>query len=125
MKFSAILGSLAIYGVQVHAIPTDLDPQAIQPIEASSPRPNTLEVRDSYCCAGFGSRKDPANYITQYIPRISGTYFWDVSNNGNECMVIVRRNPLDCSGWTFKAYGCGDSASSVDISVRPGGDCRR
>ncbi|KAG6148449.1 hypothetical protein E4U28_004315 [Claviceps purpurea] len=48
MKFSAILGSLAIYGLQVHAIPTDLDPQAIQPIEASSPIPNTLEARDTY-----------------------------------------------------------------------------
>ncbi|KAG6246853.1 hypothetical protein E4U23_004282 [Claviceps purpurea] len=47
MKFSAILGSLAIYGLQVHAIPTDLDPQAIQPIEASSPSPNTLEARGS------------------------------------------------------------------------------
>ncbi|KAG5964233.1 hypothetical protein E4U57_005481 [Claviceps arundinis] len=118
MKFSAILGGLAISGLQVHAIPTDLDPQAIHPIEARSPISNTLEVRDSYCCAGFGSMKDPANYITQYIPRISGTYFWNIPN---ECMVIVRRNPLDCSGWTFDAYDC----SSVDISVRPAGDCRR
>ncbi|KAG5943493.1 hypothetical protein E4U59_000316 [Claviceps monticola] len=124
MRFSAILGSLAIYGLQVHAIPTDLDSQAIQPIEASSPIANTLEVRDTYCCAGFGSRNDP-NYITQYILRESGTYFWPVPSNGNECLVVVRRNPLDCSGWTFKAYDCGDSASAVDISVRPAGDCRR
>ncbi|KAG6112392.1 hypothetical protein E4U31_003008 [Claviceps sp. LM219 group G6] len=124
MKFSAIFGSLAIYGLQVHAIPTDLDPQAIQPVEASSPIPNTLEVRDAYCCAGFGTRRDE-NYVTTYIPRISGTYFWNVPYNDSECMVVVLRNPLDCSGWTFTAYGCGDSASSVDISVRPAGDCRR
>ncbi|KAG5915252.1 hypothetical protein E4U61_004789, partial [Claviceps capensis] len=50
MKFSAILGSLAIYGLQVHAIPTDLDPQAIQSIESGSPVSNTLEARDGYCC---------------------------------------------------------------------------
>ncbi|KAG5962109.1 hypothetical protein E4U57_007280 [Claviceps arundinis] len=53
MKFSAILGSLAIYGLQVHAIPTDLGPQAFQSIEASSPNSNTLEARDTYCCVGF------------------------------------------------------------------------
>ncbi|KAG6209101.1 hypothetical protein E4U50_003084 [Claviceps purpurea] len=53
MKFSAILGSLAIYGFQVHAIPTDLDSQAIQPIEASSPNLNGLEARDTFCCVGF------------------------------------------------------------------------
>ncbi|KAG6155745.1 hypothetical protein E4U37_000932, partial [Claviceps purpurea] len=52
MKFSAILGSLAIYGFQVHAIPTDLDSQAIQPIEASSPNLNGLEARDTFCCVG-------------------------------------------------------------------------
>ncbi|KAG5951042.1 hypothetical protein E4U58_001331, partial [Claviceps cyperi] len=52
MKFSAILGSLAIYGLQVHAIPTDLDLQVIQPIEARSPIPNTLEARSGYCCVG-------------------------------------------------------------------------
>ncbi|KAG6124264.1 hypothetical protein E4U38_000299 [Claviceps purpurea] len=49
----AILGSLAIYGFQVHAIPTDLDSQAIQPIEASSPNLNGLEARDTFCCVGF------------------------------------------------------------------------
>ncbi|KAG6229119.1 hypothetical protein E4U25_007496, partial [Claviceps purpurea] len=66
MKFSAILGSLAIYGIQVHAIPTDSDSQAIQPIEAGSPIPNTLEARDTYCCAVF---KNPKTKISKFIPR--------------------------------------------------------
>ncbi|KAG6062228.1 hypothetical protein E4U32_002581, partial [Claviceps aff. humidiphila group G2b] len=71
MKFSAILGSLAIYGLQVHAVPTGLDPQAIQPIEASSPISNTLEARDGYCCAVL---KNKANTISHFIPRGTSVY---------------------------------------------------
>ncbi|KAG6161105.1 hypothetical protein E4U35_007914, partial [Claviceps purpurea] len=78
MKFSAILGSLVIYGLQVHAIPTDFDPQAIQPIEASSPIPNTLEARDTYCCVRL---QDPSHNIASFIPRGSGTYYWSIPSD--------------------------------------------
>ncbi|KAG6047520.1 hypothetical protein E4U17_007486 [Claviceps sp. LM77 group G4] len=122
MKFSAILGSVAIYGLQVHAIPTDLDPQAIQPIEASSPISNTLESRDTYCCVRL---QDPAHDVTKFIPRGAGTYTWLVSNNVQDCAVIVQRNPNDCTGWTFQTLGCPDYAPPVDISVRPAEQCRR
>ncbi|KAG6093071.1 hypothetical protein E4U30_004682 [Claviceps sp. LM220 group G6] len=120
MKFSAIFGSLAIYGLQVHAIPTDLDPQAIQPIEASSPIPNTLEARDTYCCVGL---QDPSYNIASFIPRGSGTYYWAVSNDYDGCVVMVQRNPTDCRGWTFRVFGCPDFDPSVNVAIRPAGDC--
>ncbi|KAG5932712.1 hypothetical protein E4U59_007315 [Claviceps monticola] len=122
MKFSAILDSLAIYGLQVHAIPTDLDPQAIEPIEASSPIPNTLEARDAYCCVGL---KSSATDITKFIPRGAGTYQWSPSNDVNDCLVYVKRNPDNCNGWTFKTITCGDLGSQINIAIRPAGDCRR
>ncbi|KAG6021900.1 hypothetical protein E4U19_005373 [Claviceps sp. Clav32 group G5] len=121
MKFSAILGSLAIYGLQVHAIPTDLDPQAIQPIEASSPIPNTLEARDTYCCVGL---KSSERDITKFIPRGPGTYQWYALNDYNDCLVYVKRNPNSCAGWTFKAVTCDDLGSHLNIAIRPAGNCR-
>ncbi|KAG6060040.1 hypothetical protein E4U32_003665 [Claviceps aff. humidiphila group G2b] len=99
MKFSAILGSLAIYGLQVHAVPTDFDPQAIQPIEASSPISKTLEARDGYCCAVL---QDPSHNVATFIPRGSGTYNWVISGGSSGCVVTVQRNPNDCTGWSFK-----------------------
>ncbi|KAG6317409.1 hypothetical protein E4U22_006282 [Claviceps purpurea] len=124
MKFSAILGSLAIYGLQVHAIPTDLDPQAIRPIEASSPIPNTLEARDTYCCVRF---QDMSHDIASFIPRGSGTYYWPIFNvrDYDGCAVKVQRNPTDCTGWTFTTIGCPDLSPSVNIAVRPATVCRR
>ncbi|KAG5932759.1 hypothetical protein E4U60_005005 [Claviceps pazoutovae] len=122
MKFSAILGSLAIYGLQVHAIPTDLDPQAIEPIEASSPIPNTLEARDTYCCVGL---KSSTTQITKFIPRGVGTYQWFPSNDVNDCLVYVKRNPNNCNGWTFKTITCDDLGPQINIAIRPAGDCRR
>ncbi|KAG5914676.1 hypothetical protein E4U61_005455 [Claviceps capensis] len=123
MKFSAILGSLVIYGLQVHAIPTDLDPQAIEPIEASSPIPNTLEARDTYCCVVLRDSIFLANDVNSFIPRGAGTYTWFVSND-KDCVVLVQRNPNDCTGWTFRAIGCPDFASP-GVEVRPAGDCSR
>ncbi|KAG6161439.1 hypothetical protein E4U35_006402 [Claviceps purpurea] len=123
MKFSDILGSLVIYGLQVHAFPTDLDPQAIQPIEASSPIPNTLEARDTYCCVALLDRLEPGHDATSFIPRGTGVYTWFVSND-KDCAVLVRRNPKDCTGWTFKAIGCPDYALP-DVEVRPASDCSR
>ncbi|KAG6160314.1 hypothetical protein E4U37_000876 [Claviceps purpurea] len=120
MKFSAILGSLAIYGLQVHAIPTDLDPQAIQPIEASSPIPNTLEARDTYCCVRL---QDPSHNIASFIPRGSGTYYWSIPSDFGSCMVHVQRNPTDCRGWTFRIFGCPDISPSAGFAVRPAGEC--
>ncbi|KAG6150963.1 hypothetical protein E4U11_008065 [Claviceps purpurea] len=123
MQFRAILGSLAIYGLQVHAIPTDLDSQAIQPIEfeASSPNSNTLEARGTYCCVGL---KSSATDITKFIPRGVGTYQWYPSNDVNDCLVYVKRNPNSCNGWTFKTITCGDLGSQINIAIRPAGDCR-
>ncbi|KAG6109721.1 hypothetical protein E4U14_003120 [Claviceps sp. LM454 group G7] len=69
MKFGAIFGSLAIYGIQVHAMPTESDFQAIQPIEASSPNPNTLEARDHSCCVVL---KNPANKLSKTIAAGTG-----------------------------------------------------
>ncbi|KAG6152126.1 hypothetical protein E4U11_007604, partial [Claviceps purpurea] len=66
MKFSAILGSLAIYGLQVHAIPTDP-----QPMELGSPVSNTLEARDGYCCVVLKNRQ---NTIANFIPRGTELY---------------------------------------------------
>ncbi|KAG5962110.1 hypothetical protein E4U57_007281 [Claviceps arundinis] len=120
MKFSAIFGSLAIYGLQVHAIPTDLDPQAIQPIEASSPVPNALEARDTYCCVGL---QGPGLNMANFIPRGSGTYYWPVSSDYDGCMVIVQRNPTDCRGWTFRIIGCPNFSLDAEVEVRPAGDC--
>ncbi|KAG5933644.1 hypothetical protein E4U59_006717 [Claviceps monticola] len=123
MKFSAILGSLVIYGLQVHAFPTDLDPQAIQPIESSSPIPNTLEARDGYCCVTLLDSIFPAHDATRFIPRGAGAYTWFVSND-KSCAVLVQRNPNDCTGWKFRAIGCPDFGSP-DVGVRPAGDCSR
>ncbi|KAG5935951.1 hypothetical protein E4U59_005260 [Claviceps monticola] len=123
MKFSAILGSLAIYGLQVHAIPTELDPQAVQPIVTSSPAPapHTLKARDTYCCVGL---KSSATDITKFIPQGAGTYQWFPSNDVNDCLVYVKRNPDNCNGWTFKTITCGDLGSQINIAIRPAGDCR-
>ncbi|KAG6047118.1 hypothetical protein E4U17_007629 [Claviceps sp. LM77 group G4] len=120
MKFSAILGSVAIYGLQVHAIPTELDPEAIQPIEESASIPNTLEARDTYCCVGL---RDPGHNIANFIPRGFGTYYWPVSSDYNGCVVKIQRNPMDCRGWTFRTIGCPDYSPDVDVAVRPAGDC--
>ncbi|KAG6047117.1 hypothetical protein E4U17_007628 [Claviceps sp. LM77 group G4] len=122
MKFSAILGSLAIYGLQVHAVPTDLDPQAIQPIEANSPVSNTLEARDTYCCAVL---QDQTHRMAKFIPRGTGSYYWSLSDDLQGCTVLVGRNPNGCTGWTFLPFACPDFSRRVDITVRPAGECRR
>ncbi|KAG6092624.1 hypothetical protein E4U30_005204 [Claviceps sp. LM220 group G6] len=121
MKFSAILGSVAVCGLQVHAIPTGLDPQAIQPIEESSPIPNTLEARDTYCCVRL---QDPGHNIANFIPRGSGTYYWPVSSDYDGCVVMVHRNPTDCRGWTFRTIGCPNFSPDINVAVRPASDCR-
>ncbi|KAG6311230.1 hypothetical protein E4U44_004529 [Claviceps purpurea] len=86
MKFSAILGSLAIYGIQVHAIPTDSDFQAIQPIEASK-LPNSKYSR--------------RNNISKSFPMGPGAVRWYVLGNTDGCVVLVDRNAGSCSGWTL------------------------
>ncbi|KAG6028213.1 hypothetical protein E4U19_001617 [Claviceps sp. Clav32 group G5] len=120
MKVSAILGSLAIYGIQVHAIPTDLDSQAIQPIEASSPNLNGLETRDTYCCVGLSDMTDDFGH---FVPRGPGRYVWNM-NKRPGCMVIVMRNPNDCSGWTFAPRGCSKDDMPIDVRVRSADYCQ-
>ncbi|KAG6088451.1 hypothetical protein E4U31_003311 [Claviceps sp. LM219 group G6] len=120
MKFSAILGSLAIYGLQVHAIPTDLDPQAFQSIEASSPNSNTLEARDTYCCVGF---KSSTTDVTAFITRGVGVYLWYPANG--ECRVWINIQPNSCNGWKYKTDTCGGLGSQINVSIRPAGDCHK
>ncbi|KAG6047521.1 hypothetical protein E4U17_007487 [Claviceps sp. LM77 group G4] len=120
MKFSAILGSLAIYGLQVHAIPTDLDPQAIQPVEAISPVSNTLEARDGFCCVVLKNRQ---NTIGHFIPRGNSIYPWFVLGDTKGCVVFVARNSNDCSGWTFVQNLCDGFTAPVTIGVAPAGAC--
>ncbi|KAG6088450.1 hypothetical protein E4U31_006133 [Claviceps sp. LM219 group G6] len=120
MKLSAILGSLAIYGLQVHAVPTDFDPQAIQPIEASSPISKTLEARDGYCCAVL---QDPSHNVATFIPRGSGTYNWVISGGSSRCVITVQRNPNDCSGWAFKLLGCPKVGPAASIGIRSANVC--
>ncbi|KAG6268447.1 hypothetical protein E4U47_004631 [Claviceps purpurea] len=125
MKFSAILGSLAIYGIQVHAIPTDLDFQAIQPFEASSPNSNTLEARDTYCCVGLRSS---VREITRFIPRGPDIFQWYILTSMGQrtedaCLVYIRRNPNDCNGWKFHTVRCDGLGSYVDVTMRPADDC--
>ncbi|KAG5946199.1 hypothetical protein E4U60_004480 [Claviceps pazoutovae] len=126
MKFNAFLGSLAIYGIQVHAIPTDLDSQAIQPIEANSPISNTLEARDTYCCVGLRSS---VREITKFIPRGPVIFQWYIStamnqNTEDSCLVYVKRNPNNCDGWKFKTVRCDGLGSYIDVTIRPADDCR-
>ncbi|KAG6064963.1 hypothetical protein E4U32_007905 [Claviceps aff. humidiphila group G2b] len=121
MKFSAILGSLAIYGLQVHAIPTDLDSQAIQPIEASSPNLNRLEARDTYCCVGLS---DLAYDFGHFVPRGTGTYLWNLSDKRPGCMVYVTRNPDNCAGWRFMARSCFKDSMPINIGVRSADYCQ-
>ncbi|KAG6131214.1 hypothetical protein E4U38_004066 [Claviceps purpurea] len=127
MKFSAILGSLAIYGIQVHAIPTDLDFQAIQPIEASSPNSNTLEARDTYCCVGLRSS---VREINRFIPRGPGIFEWSILTTMSQrpedaCTVYISGNPNDCNGWTFRTVRCDDLGSNVDVTMRPANECSK
>ncbi|KAG6053481.1 hypothetical protein E4U16_007940 [Claviceps sp. LM84 group G4] len=98
MKFSAILGSLAIYGLQVHAIPTDLDPQAIQPVEAISPVSNTLEARDGFCCVVLTPSATSFPEETVYIPGLSWAIRKDAwcSSRGTQMTVL--------DGHLFKIY---------------------
>ncbi|CCE30355.1 uncharacterized protein CPUR_04203 [Claviceps purpurea 20.1] len=120
MKFSAILGSLAIYGLQVHAIPTDLDSQAIQPIEASSPNVNGLEARDTYCCVGLSDMTDDFGH---FVPRGPGRYLWNLDKRPG-CMVFVSRNPNNCNGWTFATHGCSKDDLPIDVKVRDADYCQ-
>ncbi|KAG6073639.1 hypothetical protein E4U15_006347 [Claviceps sp. LM218 group G6] len=120
MKFSAILGSLAIYGIQVHAIPTDSDFQAIQPIEASSPIPNTLEARDNSCCVVL---KNPANKLSKTIAAGTGVIRWYVLGNTDGCVVLVDRNGNSCSGWTLLPVNCDNFAKPLTIGIGSASDC--
>ncbi|KAG6294452.1 hypothetical protein E4U09_002603 [Claviceps aff. purpurea] len=121
MKFSAILGSLAIYGLQVHAIPTDPEPQAIQPMELDSPVSNTLEARDGYCCVVLKNRQ---NTIANFIPRGTELYPWYVFGDTKGCVVFIARHSNDCSGWSFSRSLCDGLAAPVTIGVGASSECR-
>ncbi|KAG6115559.1 hypothetical protein E4U12_001610 [Claviceps purpurea] len=114
MKFSAILSSLAISALQVHAIPTAADSAVITDIKLNARSPNTL----GYCCVGF---RDSVHNIANFIPRGISEYHWSLPGR---CYVAVQRNANSCNGWTFTPTAtCDELIRPYTIGVRPAGDC--
>ncbi|KAG5999193.1 hypothetical protein E4U43_002223 [Claviceps pusilla] len=100
MKFTTILGSLALSALQVHASPVD----AAAASPADHLEASTNENNDLY----------------QALPKGKGAYVWNIYG----CPVAVNRPDNGCNNWKFTIPGsCKNLVRPYTIGLDPNGLC--
>ncbi|KAG6006237.1 hypothetical protein E4U21_007200 [Claviceps maximensis] len=107
MKFTTILGSLALSALQAHASP--VSPADVSPV-------HQLEARDGYCCVRLTSTHSD---FAKYVPRADDPYVWPVFD---KCWVVMQRHANGCDGWTMRTVGC-DGVTNLKVGVAPANQC--